>query len=157
MLRKKYAQAPFDGEGAFRYGGRWSSSGVRLSYTSEHQSLALLEYFVHLDQDDPPADLVLATAEIPDDLPRSQIELAQLPSNWREPVAPPELAQIGDEFVREREHCLLLVPSAIVPAEFNWLVNPAHPDYKRIIVHNLEPVSYDARMFGRGRRHRRSR
>lgn len=80
-----------------------------------------------------PVPLVLATAEIPDDLPRSWIELAQLPANWREPVAPPELAQIGDEFVREHEHCLLLVPSAIVPAEFNWLVNPAHPDYQRII------------------------
>lgn len=155
VLRKKYAQSPFDGEGAFRYGGRWSSPGTRLSYTSEQQSLALLEYFVHLDQDDPPADLVLAGAEIPDDLPRSQIEVSQLPANWRDPVAPPELAQIGNEFARRREYCLLLVPSAIVPAEFNWLINPGHPDYtRRVVVHNLEPVSYDTRMFGGRRGHR---
>ena len=60
VLRKAYARNPFDGEGAYRYGGRWSSPGVRLSYTSEHQSLAMLEYFVHLDKDDPPTDLVLA-------------------------------------------------------------------------------------------------
>jgi len=156
VLRKKYAQAPFDGEGAFRYGGRWSSPGVRLSYTSEHQSLALLEYFVHLDQDDPPADLVLASAEILDDLPRSQVNVSQLPANWRDAVAPPELAQIGDEFARRHEHCLLLVPSAIVPAEFNWLIVPEHPDYARLVVHSPEPVSYDARMFAR-RGHRRSR
>lgn len=147
ILRKKYAHAPFDGEGAFRYGGRWSSPGTRLSYASEHQSLALLEYFVHLDQDDPPADLVLATAEIPDDLPRSRMELEQLPANWRDPVAPQELARIGDEFVRSRERCLLLVPSALVSAEFNWLMNPGHPDCARIVIGNLEPVRYDARMF----------
>lgn len=157
VLRKKYAQSPFDGEGAFRYGGRWSSPGARVSYASEHQSLALLEYFVHLDQDDPPGDLVLASAEIPDDLPRSHVNLSQLPGNWRDPVAPPELAQIGDEFVRRREYCLLLVPSAIVPAEFNWLINPDHPDFTRIVVHDVEPVSYDARMFGGGRGHRRTR
>ena len=157
VLRKKYAHSPFDGEGAFRYGGWWSSHGVRLSYTSEHQSLALLEYFVHLDQDDPPADLVLATAEIPDDLPRPQVNVSQLPANWRDPVAPPELAQVGDEFVRRREHCLLLVPSAIVPAEFNWLVNPDRSDYSKMVVQNLESVSYDARMFGGRRAHRRSR
>ncbi len=157
VLRKKYGQSPFDGEGAFRYGGRWSSPGMRVSYTSEHQSLALLEYFVHVDQDDPPDDLVMAIAEIPDDLPRLQVKVSQLPANWREPVAPPELALVGDEFVRGREHCLLLVPSAIVPAEFNWLINPDHPDYAMIVVHNLEPVSYDTRMFGGGRGRRRAR
>ena len=42
MLRKRYGRAPFDGEGAYRYGGRWSSPGIRLSSASEHQSLALL-------------------------------------------------------------------------------------------------------------------
>jgi RES domain-containing protein len=72
VLRKAFARAPFDGEGAYRYGGRWSSVGTRLSYTSEHQSLAMLEYFVHLDADDSPDDLVLATAEIPNSLPSTR-------------------------------------------------------------------------------------
>lgn len=155
MLRKKYAGNPFDGEGAYRYGGRWSSPGTRLSYTSEHQSLALLEYFVHLDKDDPPTDLVLAVAEIPEDLPRAQLQISELLTNWREPVAPSELSGIGDEFVQRREQCLLLVPSAIVPNERNWLINPGHPDYRRIVIKDLEPVSYDARMLRR--RHGRSR
>jgi RES domain-containing protein len=52
-----------DGEGTHCYGGSSSSPGTRLSYTSEHQSLATLAYFVHLDMDDPPGDLVLAVAE----------------------------------------------------------------------------------------------
>ena len=100
MLRKAFARAPFDGEGAYLYGGRWSSVGTRLSYASEHQSLAMLEYFVHLDSDDAPPDLVLVTAEIPDDLPRHRIAADKLPTHWRRSPAPPELARIGDEFVQ---------------------------------------------------------
>jgi len=153
-LRKRYARTPFDGEGAYRYGGRWSSLGTRLSYTSEHQSLALLEYFVHLDQDDPPPDLVLAVAEVPDDLTRERIAASDLPANWREPAAPPELARFGDEFAQRAQHCLLLVPSVLAPAESNCLINPEHPDYKRIVVGGLEPLTYDPRMFAKPRSHR---
>jgi RES domain-containing protein len=152
VLRRAYARAPFDGEGAFRYGGRWSSPGIRLSYASEHQSLAMLEYFVHLDQDDPPSDLVLAVAEIPGDLAREKINPDNLPGNWRESAPPPELARFGDEFVERGERCLLLVPSVLAPSEQNWLVNPAHPDYKRISVSELEPLRYDPRVFRKGRR-----
>ena len=73
VLRAAYARNPFDGEGAYRYGGRWSSPGMRLAYTSEHQSLAMLEYFVHVDPEDAPDDLVLATADIPDNVSREQL------------------------------------------------------------------------------------
>lgn len=154
MLRKTYARAPFDGEGAFRYGGRWSSPGTRLSYASEHQSLAMLEYFVHLDKDDPPGDLVLAVAEVPDDLMRERIQAKDLPANWRESAAPPELTRLGDEFAQQGEHCLLLVPSVLAPSENNCLINPEHADYKRIVVRDLEPLSYDPRVFGKQRGHR---
>jgi RES domain-containing protein len=152
VLRKRFAGSPFDGEGAYRYGGRWSSPGTRLSYTSEHQSLAMLEYFVHVDQDNVPDDLVLASAEVPDDLARERIEARDLPANWRDPAAPPELTKFGDEFVRRAEKSLLLAPSALVPQEYNCLLNPAHPDYKRIVRRDLEPLSYDVRMFKSGRR-----
>jgi len=147
VLRKKYSRAPFDGEGAYRYGGRWSSPGIRLSYASEHQSLAMLEYFVHLDKDDPPGDLVLAIAEVPDNLARERIEARDLPPSWRESAAPLELARFGDEFAERGEHCLLLVPSVLAPSEYNCLINPGHPGYRRIVVRDVEPLSYDARMF----------
>jgi RES domain-containing protein len=148
VLRAAYARTPFGGEGAYRYGGRWSSPGVRLSYASEHQSLALLEYFVHLDKDDPPGDLVLATADIPDELTRERVTVAELPANWRDPAAPPALAHFGDGFALRGEYCLLLVPSVLAPNENNVLLNPAHPDSKKIVVRNLEPLSYDPPMFG---------
>jgi RES domain-containing protein len=154
VLRKPFARTPFDGEGAYRYGGRWSSPGTRLSYASEHQSLAMLEYFVHLDKDDPPADLVLAVAEVPDDLPREKINVGDLPPQWRDQAAPPQLARFGDEFAARSKHCLLFLPSVLAPSENNLLINPAHPDYRKIKVHDLEPLDYDARMFPT-RRHRR--
>jgi RES domain-containing protein len=155
VLRRKYARTPFDGEGAYLFGGRWSSPGVRLSYTSEHQSLAMLEYFVHLDRDDPPSDLVLSVAKIPDDLTRTQVQVGRLPANWRDPAAPPELAHFGDEFAERREHCLLFVPSVLASAESNCLINPAHPDYQNIEVLDLEPLAYDPRLFRKHRSQRR--
>jgi RES domain-containing protein len=154
-LRKAYALSPFDGEGAYRFGGRWSSPGVRLSYTSEHQSLAMLEYFVHLDKDDPPDDLVLATGEVPDGVSREIVRLADLPSKWRDAAAPPELAHFGDEFVKRGKQCLLLVPSVFAPAENNCLLNPAHDDFHKIVFHETEQLHYDQRMFGRPRGRRR--
>ncbi len=153
-MRKAYARSPFDGEGAYLYGGRWSSPGIRLSYTSEHQSLAMLEYFVHLDNDDPPDDLVLAIAEIPDDITQQRVGFGELPATWRDAAAPPEPSRFGDEFVQRAEHCVLLVPSVLAVHEDNCLINPAHPDYKRIVAHELERLIYDPRMFGkRGIKH----
>jgi RES domain-containing protein len=152
VLRAAYARTPFDGEGAYRYGGRWSSVETRLAYASEHQSLAMLEYFVHLDPEDSPDDLVLATADVPDNLSRERVEATGLPARWRETPAPPELAQIGDEFARRAENCLLLIPSALAAQENNWLINPQHQEFGQITMNPPEPLRYDPRMFRRGRR-----
>src|SRR6266516_3762076 len=134
ILRKPYSKRPLDGEGAYRFGGRWSSAGVRLAYTSEHLSLAIIEYFVHIDPDDPPKDLVVVTAEVPDRVSRMAIPVKQLPANWHQTPALPALAVIGDRFVRDRRAAILLVPSALAPAEANWLINPQHPDFSKIRV-----------------------
>lgn len=155
MLRAAYARTPIDGEGAYRYGGRWSSPGTRLAYASEHQSLAMLEYFVHLDPEDAPEDLVLATADIPVGVSREVITVSDLPANWRETPAPPEPAQIGDEFVQKAEKCLLLVPSALAVNENNWLINPGHGESRQIVVNTPEPLWYDPRMFRGSRRRTR--
>ena len=101
----------------------------------------MLEYFVHLDKDDRPSDLVLAIAEVPDDLSRKRIDIADLPKNWLAPAAPPELAEVGEEFVRRAAHCVLLVPPVLPPDEHNCLLNPAHPEFKRIVLLAPEPMA----------------
>jgi RES domain-containing protein len=155
VLRAAYARTPFDGEGAYRYGGRWSTPGTRLAYASEHQSLAMLEYFVHLDPEDPPDDLVLATADVPESLSRERVEASTLPANWRETPAPPRLAQIGDEFVKRADSCSLLVPSALAIRENNWLINSQHSGFREITINQAEPLSYDPRMFRKTVRRRK--
>ncbi len=147
ILRKRYGKNQFDGEGAYRYGGRWSSPGIRLVYASEHLSLAMIEYFVHLDRDDPPPDLVVAAANVPDDVSRGTVSPGSLPDTWRQTPARPELAAIGDRFARRRRDAILIVPSALAPDEANWLVNPDHLDFTRIRIHPPEPFTYDTRFF----------
>jgi RES domain-containing protein len=147
LLRSIYAANPFDGEGAYRYGGRWSSPGSRIAYTSEHQSLAMLEYFVHLDRDDPPRDLVLATAAVPEDVRRERIGLAALPPEWKTSPAPSELAAIGDRFVASGKSAILIVPSALAPSENNWLLNPRHAEFARIAFNPLLSFEYDRRLL----------
>ncbi len=114
----------------------------------------MLEYFVHLDKDDPPGDLVLAIAEVPEDLTRAEIDLGELPENWRDAAAPAELARFGDEFAACARHCLLLVPSVLAPEENNVLINPAHADYGKIAIRGVEPLRYDSRMFQKAGRRR---
>ena len=152
VLRKPFSKQPFDGEGAYRFGGRWSSPGTRLAYTAEHLSLAMIEYFVHIDQDLQPRDLVVVSAEIPDNIPRTSILMKHLPRDWRHTPAPPELASFGDQFAREGRAAILAVPSALAPAESNWLINPRHPACSRIRIRPLEAFRYDPRFFAARRR-----
>jgi RES domain-containing protein len=147
ILRKVHAKKPLDGEGAFRFGGRWSSPGTRLAYTSEHLSLAMIEYFIHIDPGDSPPDLVVVSADIPDSVFRKKVVLNRLPADWRQSPAPPELAAIGDSFLADRKAAVLIVPSVLAPSESNWLINPRHPEFPRIRIHAPEDFHYDVRFF----------
>lgn len=140
ILRKPYSTKPLDGEGAYLFGGRWSSPGTRLAYTAQHLSLVMIEYFIHIDPDDPPDDLVLVTAEIPEGVSRISISQKRLPSNWRQSPAPPELAEIGDRFASTARAAILIVPSALAPTESNWLINPRHPEFSKIRLRSIEPL-----------------
>jgi RES domain-containing protein len=147
ILRKPYSKKPLDGEGAYRFGGRWSSPGTRLAYTAEHLSLAMIEYFIHIDHDDPPSDLVVVTAEIPDEVSRISISPRRLPPNWRQTPAPAQLASIGDRFANNSRTAILIVPSALAPAESNWLINPRHPDFSKVRLRSVDPFDCDRPFF----------
>jgi RES domain-containing protein len=149
LLRKPFAAAPFDGEGSYRYGGRWSAPGTRIAYTAEHLSLAMIEYLVHLDPNHPPKDLVLARARVPENLAKLQLRADELPSGWQDFPAPESLALIGDKFVRNGEAAVFILPSAVAPTENNWLLNPQHPHFQKIELEHTEPFHYDPRLLKR--------
>ena len=136
----------FSGEGARRFGGRWNSPGTAVVYLSEHQSLAALEIFVHMQPLVPREKYLACFVE----WEASQMEeLKKLPPDWR--ASPPGAAtmQIGDEWVREGRSVVLAVPSAIVPAERNFLLNPAHPKFRQLRLHKPVEFIFDPRMVGR--------
>lgn len=146
LLRKPFSATPFDGEGSFRFGGRWSRPGTRVVYTAEHLSLAMIEYLAHLDSARPPIDLMLATAEIPADVSILRLTASSLPSTWRNYPAPEALQAIGDRFARELQACVLVVPSVLAVTDTNWILNPAHPDFRKIVQNAAKPFDYDARL-----------
>ena len=148
------AHAAPDGEGARRYGGRWNQRGTALVYTSASASLAALEYFVHLDPEDAPPDLILVPADIPPAVAVRELRSGELPADWRSLPAPEALAALGTSWARRLESAVLSVPSAVVPEERNYLLNPAHPEFRRIVFGRARPFSFDPRMWGRRRRRR---
>jgi len=137
----------FDGVGARRYGGRWNHPGTSVVYASGSLSLAALEYFVHVDPDIAPEHLTAISADIPDSIAIESIEIANLPSNWRRYPAPEALQGIGTAWVKRVSALVLSVPSALIPDERNYLINPARRDFRRIRVNKPVPFHFDPRMW----------
>ncbi len=131
------------GEGAFKYGGRWNSPGSRMVYTSSRRSLAMLEILVHWHRPIPPPDYVVVVLFIPDALVGKNL-LYTIP-DWRQEQQ--WSRQEGDSWLRDRTSLLLRVPSVVVPAESNFLLNPLHPDANSVKVVDVEPFSFDKRLF----------
>lgn len=141
----RFAQTAFSGEGARLYGGRWNPKGCEVVYTAESQSLALLELMV---QDDPlRANYVLIPAALPADLRMMQIDAGQLPGNWRTLSARDVLQAMGQEWIRNGQTAVLAIPSAVVPAERNYLLNPRHPDFARIAIGASQSLATDTRLL----------
>lgn len=139
--------AAFDGEGARLHGGRWNRPGVRVVYTSGSLSLAALEYFVHVDTDLAPEDLVAVRAEIPPGVAVTRSEAEDLPRDWRSFPAPEALQDVGMEWLRQAESLVLSVPSAVVPEERHYLLDPAHDDFGHVSVGPPRPFTLDPRLW----------
>lgn len=147
IIPKLHLSQAFDGEGARRFGGRWNHLGTRVVYTSATLSLAALEFFVNLDRDTEPDQLVAISADIPDDLRMGHIDVSDLPKNWRSYPVPEELQDLGTAWVATASTTMLVVPSAVIPDERNYLLNPAHPDFKRFRLNKPEAFHFDPRMW----------
>lgn len=145
--REKYLESTLKGFGAaVTEGYRWNGLNTYLVYTAESRALATLEVSVHLDfSEDLPTDRYYVEIDIPDDLEVLELKTEDLPDNWN--IQPPSLETqyIGDDFVIANEAAILKVPSSIVPPEFNYLINPNHPDARRVTVISKQPLTFDQR------------
>ena len=147
ILTTRFADSAFSGEGAGRYGGRWNRKGVPLVYTAGSQSLAMLEMLV---QDQPlRARYLMIPAEIPTDLAIARVTTGQLDPDWRDAAALEALRALGTQWAEGLTTAVLAVPSAVVPAETNYLLNPRHPDFARIRVGEPQVLITDLRLIRR--------
>lgn len=145
--REKYLTTTLAGIGAsMSEGFRWNSLNTRMVYTAESRALATLEVSVHLDlSEDLPLDRFYVEIEIPDEITIQEVNIEDLPEDWNS--KPPILITqtIGDDFIEYNEAAILKVPSSIVPQEFNYLINPTHPESQKIKVISTTRMNFDSR------------
>lgn len=145
IVKAKRAATAFDGEGAWLFGGRWNSPGTRMIYTSATLSLAALESLVHLT---PP--IPFKYAAIPVEFDGSLIETlpaSALPSDWTAEPPSPSTKILGDRWMTEARSAVLEVPSVIIQGEPNYLLNPAHRDFRKVRIGKPVPFAFDPRLL----------
>lgn len=101
---------------------------------------------MHLDDDDLATDYVGIPADIPDTVEITRIRPSDLPREWRNLPRPRALADLGSRWAVARKTAVLAVPSAIVPQELNYLLNPLHPHFKRVRIGRPDRFSFDPRL-----------
>lgn len=144
ITTRRFVDQAFSGEGARLFGGRWNRVGQSVIYTAESRSLALLEMLV---QDEPlRAHYVLIPAYLPRSVSVEICDTTALQRGWRTTAASESLKEIGGEWLRQLRTCVLIVPSAVVPAEFNFLINPLHSDFTHITLGQPESLETDMRL-----------
>ncbi len=136
IVKDKYVD--LTGMGAKLYGARWNSPGSPVVYTSSCGALAALEYTAHVGGMIP-RRLKLLWIDVPDTLGRE--EIAGVPSN------PAQFRQYGDEWLARQKEPLLVVPSVLVPAQRNILINPQHPHAAVIRIQTEAPFVLDSRLL----------
>jgi RES domain-containing protein len=146
LAREPYANS-LSGKGAAIKGARWNSVGVEMIYTASNRSLAMAEVSVHLTAATVPDDYMMVTLDIPDDLEIEEISDSSLAEGWNVFPYSASTQTIGDDFIRENKFSILRVPSAVVQGDFNLLLNPYHPDFKKIAIEQIEKFPFDSRIF----------
>jgi len=146
VVRAKYAAPPydpFDGEGARKSGGRWNSPGVAMVYTTWAISLAVLETLVHAEELNSLLEKRMASFAFDD----ADVAVAGVAAN--KPLSLAEYRMIGDTWIAAKTSPVLRVPSVVIPQEFNYLLNPEHPDFPRIrpTATKWEPLPIDRRLL----------
>lgn len=126
LVKARYADTAFSGEGARLGGGRWNSVGTAMVYTAGSLALAELEVLAHV----PSRRILGAYVAFCVRFAEESMEVLppeRLPEDWRGDPAPRSTKNLGDAWVHAGGRLVLRVPSAVVPREWNYLLNPAHP------------------------------
>ncbi|HEX5155223.1 MAG TPA: RES family NAD+ phosphorylase [Parafilimonas sp.] len=145
-LSKEIYKSHLSGKGASIKGARWNSKGIEIIYTAANRSLSMAEVAVHI-----PLTLAknyyMLTIYIPDSISILKIKYSDLPEDWNRLPHSDSTKKIGDSFIKEGKYCVLQVPSAVTPGDYNYLINPSHPEFKKISIIDESPFFFDDRLF----------
>lgn len=115
-------------------------------YTAGSRALACLENIVHRSGEGNNDDYKIMIIEVPDTTIISEIKKEQLQKNWNEFTSYKYCRKFGDEWISNCETLILKVPSAIIPEENNYLINPNHKDFKKVKLIRTESFAFDKRL-----------
>lgn len=146
IVKRRYADTAFDGEGARLHGGRWNSPGRAVVYASESRALATLEVLTGLQSIAVAPAYVLMGVTF-DEGWVSALDAEDLPEGWNRFPPTPASQHLGDDWLATERSAVLRVPSVIVPGEFNYLLNPTHPDFAAIKIGAPEELTLDPRLL----------
>ena len=136
------------GRGAEINGGRWNGKGNPALYTAGSRALAVLEVAVHVPYGILPTNYRMITIEVPHES-MEVFAVADLPSDWNRNPFARSSQYLGDDFLNAKKNLLLQVPSTTVAGDFNYIINPNHPDFNKLKVLAVEPFEFDSRLFKR--------
>lgn len=144
--KTRHAHDALSGQGALIVGARWHHKGAPIVYCATTLSLAALEVFVHFGMQEKAIAFSSIEISIPDGLV-SILSAADLPTDWRDVPPPRSTADIGSQWLVNKRSAVLQVPSAVTLGEYNYLLNPAHPDFPKINASPPKPYTFDPRMW----------
>ncbi len=146
IFKSKHSTSWHDGEGAFRYGGRWNSRGTRLLYTSGSLSLAAVEMLVNLNSEELLYSYSYATVEFDESLILPVEKFRKLTANWNASPPPIDVQRIGDDWAMSARSPVLKVPSAAIPIESNYLINIGHEQFTSFRLGMPTAFTFDSRL-----------
>jgi RES domain-containing protein len=138
----------FNGQGGVLAAGQWHIKGTPAVYASTSEPLALLEKLVHRRS----ATVVypLYIADVPDHL-IEELPATSLPADWRSIFPSRSTQRLGNNWLIGRSGVGLLVPSILLtgaaPEVKNCLVNPEHPEFKKVALSGPILLALDSRFI----------
>ena len=145
IVSANHKDKAYTGDGARVHGGRWNSKGVAVVYTADSLALASIEMIVNLPAPKMLQKYVRISAYISLDL---VLELSEvdLPEDWNSRPISPSTRAIGDHWAKKQSSAALRVPSIVVPDEYNYLLNPSHPDFTKVKIGKPIVYFFDPRL-----------
>lgn len=146
ITRNRHLKDDLKGIGASIAPGRWNQKDLFCIYTAESRALALVEHMANVTKESYISSLfTLRTFTLPDEC-MLKINITDLPKNWREKPPPVSTRVFGTQLLQSKQKLAYVLPSVIIPQEFNIIIDPQHPDLKKLKTINDELLDFDLRL-----------